>query len=192
MNYFIKREIILLILYTVFTVILMYKRGNNKVKYWKIVKCFIILLGLEPMLQYFFDYVSNESDTYTAIYAGVVWVIVNITYVLIAVGIYEAFIPNETEILYLYGWKELPVWVKRIIIASIGVGGILTVLDFYSNIKMLEQVYESAMNGTGSMMDILLMSNYTTSYFKIKEMLRIVNICSITGGLLITRLKVKE
>ncbi|MBU5472210.1 hypothetical protein [Roseburia sp. MSJ-14] len=190
MNYFIKREIILLILYTVFTVILMYKRENNKVKYWKIVKCFIILLGLEPMLQYFFDYVSNESDTYTAIYAGVVWVIVNITYVLIAIGIYEAFIPNETEI--LYGWKELPVWVKRIIIASIGVGGILTVLDFYSNIKMLEQVYESAMNGTGSMMDILLMSNYTTSYFKIKETLRIVNICSITGGLLITRLKIKE
>ena len=87
MNYFLKKEAVIILLYIILIKIL--RRGDEKKKiaYWQIAECFIIVVGLEAISGYYVSSMSSNTDA--IIYAVAQWLLLNCVYILVGLTIYH-------------------------------------------------------------------------------------------------------
>lgn len=177
MNYFLKKEAVIILLYIILIKIL--RRGDEKKKitYWQIAECFIIVVGLEAISGYYVSSMSSNTDA--IIYAVAQWLLLNCVYILVGLTIYH--ICTRGEISYAAKWKRFPSWTRNSILISVGLGVILTVLECHYSIEMMEQLQEQLEHGTISFMDSLTM-NVVNPYHTIRELLRFINIGILIYG----------
>lgn len=172
MDYFFKKEAIMVALYIVLIVILRHGTEKKKITYWKIVESFIIVVGLEAMTGYYGVYMSEES---ILPYSIAQWLLLSIVYILAGLTIYHAC--TQSEMSYITMCKRFPLWVQICIPACIVLGVVMTILDYNYSIELLEQLNR----GNISLLDALTV-NFVSTYQKIREMLRFLNIGILVYG----------
>lgn len=177
MNYFLKKEAIIILLYIILIKILRSGDEKRKIAYWQIAECFIIVVGLEAMTGYYASSMSSNTDV--IIYAIAQWMLLNSIYIIVGLTIYH--VCTGGEISYVAKWKRFPLWIRNSILVSVGLGVILTVLDCHYSIEMMEQFQEQLEYGTISFMDSLTM-NVVNPYHRIRELLRFTNIGILVYG----------
>lgn len=177
MEYFLKKEVIIILLYAILIKILRRRDEKKKITYWQIVESFIIVVGLEAMTGYYGA--SMPSNTYIIIYSIVQWLLLNGVYILAGLTIYHAC--TQSEMSYAVMWKRFPSWVRICIPVFIMLGIILTILDNYYVIGMMEQFQEQLKQGNINFMDAVLTST-ASPYHRIRELLRFLNIGILVYG----------
>lgn len=188
MNYLLKKDVMILVLYIILTVVLVHKKDRAKVKYWSIVKSFIIVLGTEPMLEELAS--SFIPENYVIIYTVLEWLVVNFAYVLAGLIIYEACMQEKRE--HESVWKEMPAWIRRGIVLVIALGGVLSGLNIHYEMDMIDTLYENLYNGTYSLMDSLTSGSLRTPYYEMKELMRSLNLSGVIGALIIQGYRKKD
>lgn len=177
MEYFLKKEVIIILLYAILIKILRGGDRKKKITYWQIVESFIIVVGLEAMTGYYGA--SMPSDTYVILYAIAQWLLLNGVYILVGLTIYHAC--TQSEMSYTGMWKRFPSWVRIFIPISIILGSILTLLDCYYVIKITEQFQEQLRQGSINFMETLL-TDSVSPYYRLRELLRFLNIGTLIYG----------
>ena len=176
MDYFFKKEAIIVALYIVLIVILRHGTEKKKITYWKIVESFIIVVGLEAMTGYYGVYMSEES---ILPYSIAQWLLLSIVYILAGLTIYHAC--TQSEMSYITMCKRFPLQVQICIPLIIVLGVILTALDSYYIIGMMEQFQQQLKRGNINFMDTLI-TRSVSPYHKIREFLRFLNIGILVHG----------
>lgn len=177
MDYFLKKEAIIVALYIVLIMILRHGMEKKKITYWKIVESSIIVVGLEAMTGYYGAYMSEESLILP--YAIAQWILLSIVYILAGLTIYHAC--TQSEMSYITMCKRSPLWVRICIPLIIVLGVILTALDSYYIIGMMEQFQQQLKRGNINFMDTLI-TRSVSPYHKIRELLRFLNIGILVHG----------
>ena len=177
MEYFLKKEVIIILLYAILIGILRSGDEKKKITYWQIVESFIIVVGLEAMTGYYGA--SMQSNTAISIYAMVQWLLLNVIYLIVGLTVYHAC--TQSEMSYTGMWKRFPSWVRIFIPISIILGSILTLLDCYYVIKITEQFQEQLRQGSINFMETLL-TDSASPYYRLRELLRFLNIGTLIYG----------
>lgn len=177
MEYFLKKEVIIILLYAILIKILRGGDRKKKITYWQIVESFIIVVGLEAMTGYYGA--SMPSDTYVILYAIAQWLLLNGVYILVGLTIYHAC--TQSEMSYTGMWKRFPSWVRIFIPISIILGTVLTLLDCRYIIRITEQFQEQLRRGSINFMETLI-TDSVSPYYRLRELLRFLNIGTLIYG----------
>lgn len=181
MESFVKKEVVIVLLYVVFIGVLIYRKESRNVNYLKAAGSLAAVVLVEGILEYAAYYI--EEDAYLMTYSVLQWLMMNSIYIFTSLTIYK--VCGENELSYRMIWKQLALWIKIGIVVMVVIGAVLSVMDIRYGMELSEQL--KYMESGAINYFAALSVDFTSPYYKAREVMRIINIGCLSGGLLLQR-----
>ncbi len=167
MTALLKRELIIVLMFIIYVIVLWLKDKDKKIK----IKRIIGIIAAVILADVFVEYIFYLFET-NAILLGcsiLKWILTNFVFMMAGICIYRLSVQTEKSIRELC--QEMSVSVKIGILCMVLLGILFIILDYQYSIAMLAEMQE-ALNG-GDLMGLLTI-NIESKYSLLLRMLRIL------------------